>query len=219
MEELEYKILSTGSRGNCVIIENVMVDCGVPFKKLKDYLYDIDVLLLTHIHSDHIRESTLKNIVMMFPNIRIFGNYEIVQYYNQYPITCINEEVPFEVHGVGVENGWGETMKFTPFKCLHDVVTYGYIWECFGCSVIYATDTADLRHAPLQKYDYFFIESNHDEKKVEQLLGTQQRTFGYNAYAGAKRHMSTQKAKGFYYMNRRNKDSKLIELHQSSRFY
>lgn len=211
---MDYKIISSGSKGNAVIIGNILVDCGVAFKYLKEYLYDVDILLLTHIHSDHIKESTLKNIVVMFPNIRIFGNYEVCQVFNEYPITVVNEEIPFYALD-HIAPGMG---RIVPFKCLHDVLCYGFVWEFQGNRIIYATDTSDLRNAPELTYDYFFIESNHDEKKVAQLI-SQRNKFGYNAYAGAKRHMSTQTAKGFYYMHRESADSKFIELHKSSRFY
>ena len=59
---MHYEIISTGSKGNSVIINDIMVDCGVAFKRLKEYLYDIKYLLLTHIHSDHIKPTTLKRI-------------------------------------------------------------------------------------------------------------------------------------------------------------
>ncbi|SEN20242.1 MBL fold metallo-hydrolase [Paenibacillus sp. OV219] len=204
---MEYKIISTGSKGNCVIIENVMIDCGVPFKTIKEHLYGVSTLLLTHIHSDHIKEATLKNIVIMFPHIKIYGNYEVCQVYSEYPITCINEGIPFEDDGI----------TFTPFKAIHDVVTYGYVWVWDGERIIYVTDTADLRNAPVQTYDHFFIESNHSEKKIETMKFDTR--YGYNVYAGAKRHLSTEKAKLFYFMNRASAASTFVELHQSSRFY
>lgn len=206
---LDYKIISTGSKGNCVLIGSTMVDCGVPFKNIKEHLYGVSTLLLTHIHSDHIKPTTLKNIVVMFPHIKIFGNYEVCQVFDEYPITCVNENVPFEDDGI----------EYTPFRGLHDVLTYGFTWVNDGTSIIYVTDTSSLAHAPEGSYDMLFLESNHDEKKVEKLLVDGDKRFGYNVYAGAKRHLSTQKAKSFYYMNRRSTESKFIELHQSSRFY
>lgn len=203
---MHYEIISTGSKGNCVIINDVMVDCGVPFKLIKEHLYDIKYLLLTHIHTDHIREATLKNIKKMFPRITIIGNYEVHQLFGVHIIA--NTSIPIELDGY----------TFHAFECVHDVLTYGYVFESNGKTVIYATDTSNLNNAPKIKYDYMFIESNHDEKKLNMLLYGKV-NYGYNAYAGAKRHLSTQKAKAFYYSNRRDKDSKLIELHMSSRFY
>jgi ribonuclease BN (tRNA processing enzyme) len=206
---LEYEIISTGSRGNCVIIEDIMIDIGVPFKLIKSKLYDIKTILITHIHSDHVRVATLKQIVKLFPHIKIYGNYEVVQSFQKEAfIEVVNENIPFEIH---------DGYVVTPFKAIHDVLCYGFVFAMKGNTIIYCTDTSDLRHAPIKTYDYLFLESNHDVKKLLDLAD--KRHFGYDVIASAKRHMSTQTAKAFYYMNRRSVDSKFIELHMSSRFY
>ena len=183
-----------------------MVDCGVPFFKIKEYLYDIKYLIITHIHSDHVKKSTLDHIKKMFPKIKIIGNHEVHQVFGVHIIS--NATFPIEVPGY----------TFWPFLLEHDVLTYGYTWEHNNLSIIYATDTSSLEYAPDQKYDFFFLESNHDEKKVEAILKNPNQ-YGYNAYAGAKRHLSTQQCKLFYFLHRRSRESKLIELHKSSRFY
>lgn len=203
---MNYKIISSGSQGNCVIVNDVMVDCGVPFKTIKNHLYDIKYLLITHIHSDHVRITTLKSIKKLFPKITIIGNYEVFQEYG----VSIIANAGFEI----------ETKDYTfiPFECVHDVLCYGYTWNWNGIDIIYATDTNTLEHAPKKKYDYFFIESNHDEKKLETIAG-QYATRGYDPIKNAKRHLSTQDAKAFYYLNRKSKDSEFIQLHKSSRFY
>ena len=67
---MQYEIISTGSKdGNCVIINDVMVDCGVPFSKIKKQLYDIKYLLITHTHGDHSNIKTLQQITAQFPNL------------------------------------------------------------------------------------------------------------------------------------------------------
>ena len=183
-----------------------MIDCGVSFNKIKEHLYDVKYLLITHIHSDHIKPSTLHNIKKLFPKIQIIGNHEVHQIHGVDII--VNASFPIET----------EHYIFTPFECEHDVLTYGFTWEHEGLSIIYATDTSSMKHAPNIEYDFFFIESNHCEKKVELILN-QREKYGYDAYQGAKRHLSTQQAKTFYYTHRKNRDSQFIELHQSSRFY
>lgn len=202
---MHYEIISTGSKGNCVVINDVMVDCGVPFNKIKEYLYDVKYLLLTHIHSDHIRPATLKSIKKMFPKIQIIGNYEVHQVYEVH--TIANGGYPIET----------DDYTFVPFECFHNVVTHGFTWEFEGQAIIYATDTASMENAPKEKFDYLFVESNHDEYKLEQAIN--QVKGGYNPYLGGKRHLSTQQAKTFYYTHRRNRDSEFIELHRSERFY
>lgn len=204
IEILDYKIIATGSSGNAVRIKDVLVDCGVPFKHLKEELRHISVMLITHTHSDHIMRSTFDKVRRMYPHITVVGNYAVA--YN-YDVDVI----------VGAMDIAIKDYVFTPFECPHDVPCTGYVWEVDGKRLIYATDTAGMDHAPLGKYDYFFLESNHDEEKIKKAMG--KRIGAYDPYESAKRHLSTQECKLFYYMRRKDKDSKLIELHQSKRFY
>ena len=202
---MNYKIISTGSKGNCVIINDVMVDCGVPFSKIKNELYSIKYLLFTHIHTDHMNVKTIQQVAENFPRITMIGNYEAHDAFNCNIIANA---------GFDIET---DDYTFTPFECVHDVVCYGYTWDFEGNKIIYATDTSTLEHAPAGKYDFLFLESNHDEYKLEQVRHEQRG--GYNPYVSGKRHLSTQQAKAFYYLNRKDTDSQFIELHQSSRFY
>ena len=203
---MNYKIISTGSKdGNCVIINDVMVDCGVPFSKIKNDLYDVKYLLITHIHQDHLNKKTIQQIAENFPRIIIIGNYEVHSTYNCKIIANAGFDIVTDDY------------TFTPFECIHDVVCYGYTWNFEGQKIIYATDTSTLENAPAGPYDYLFIESNHDEQKLEAVRNEQKG--GYNPYLSGKRHLSTQQAKAFFYLNRRNQESQFIELHQSSRFY
>ena len=59
--DMEYNIISTGSKGNAVVINDViLIDCGVSFRALKDVYKNIKIVLLTHIHSDHLTGEQLK---------------------------------------------------------------------------------------------------------------------------------------------------------------
>ncbi|MCS5347889.1 MBL fold metallo-hydrolase [Staphylococcus aureus] len=203
---MNYEIIASGSKGNTVAINDVMVDCGIAFKRMKNYLYDIKYLLITHIHSDHVKPSTLKRIKKEFPHITVISNYEVAQYYEVDII--INAGYPMDIGDY----------TFEAFECIHDVVTYGYVWRFEGNEIIYATDTSSLEHAPKKQYDYLFLESNYDITKLEMVRG-KTKTYGYDPYASGLRHLSTKDCKTFYYMYRRNRDSELIELHKSERFY
>lgn len=203
--EISYKIIASGSKGNCVIVQDIMFDCGVPFNKIKEELYCIKYLLITHIHSDHINPSTYNRIIKEFPNIVTIGNYEVYQNYkvdyianNKYPVIF-------------------DDYMFTPFELVHDVLCYGYTFQIGGFNIIYATDTNNLDNAPTLKYDLLFLESNHDTKKLNATRGGNKH--GYNVYENGIRHLSTQKCFEFYYLNRKDRESKLVELHKSSRFY
>lgn len=203
---IDYHIISSGSKGNCVVINRtVMVDCGIAFNKLKDYLYDVKYLIITHIHQDHLKLKTLTQISSQFPRIKIIGNYEVHQVF---PCHYIANS------GFNIET---EDFVFTPFQGFHDVLVYGYVWTDSGNRIIYCTDTSSLEEAPDGLYDYFFLESNHDENKLEEARGKP--VNGYDPYLSGKRHLSTQQCKAFFYMHRSNPNAELIELHKSTRFY
>jgi len=75
-----------------------------------------------------------------------------------------------------------------------------------------------MDNAPKHKYDYIFLESNYDEHKIRAVKDSRKK-YGYEVLDGALRHFSTQQCREFYYLNRRNSKSELIELHKSNRFY
>lgn len=203
---MNYKVLATGSKGNAVRINDVMIDCGIPFNRMKNDLYECRYLLITHTHSDHINKSTLKAIKKQFPRIEIIGNFEVAQ---SVGVSRICNP------GYMVETN---EYNFMPFQCVHDVECTGFVWQHKGNEIIYATDTNSLEFAPDCKYDYMFLESNYDKYKIEAIKNPR-KTYGYDVTDGAHRHLSTQRCKEFYYTHRKSKESPLIELHMSSRFY
>lgn len=204
---LNYKIISSGSSGNAVIIEDMLFDCGVPFSRFGKELYKIKYLLITHAHSDHLNVKTFQQIKKKFPRIITIGNYEV-----SYKVAI--DEI---VGDVTTKEFKDRTIK--SFLCPHDVACHGFAVIEKNKNIIYATDTSSLENAPKFKYDYLFIESNHDENKIKAIRNNSVKLYGYDAWKGAMRHLSTQKSKAFYYMNRKNIDSKWIELHKSKRFY
>lgn len=209
LDEIDYHIIGSGSSGNCVRIENIMIDIGLPYKHIKEDLYDTDIILITHTHYDHIKDSVYRTIRKEFPNIKIAGNHEVAAKYD-IDFIC-NEDTPFKMNEYTI----------TPFRGKHNVLCYGYIWTVKGKDIIYCTDSSDFENSPQdKKYDYLFLESNHDHNKLMAISRQNQyKKYGYNAYQAGVRHCSTQKCLSFYYRHRKSKDSKLIELHKSDRFY
>lgn len=204
---MNYNIIGTGSSGNAVIVDDMLFDVGLPYGKIGPHLEGIKYIFITHRHTDHLKMSTVKFIKREYPKIIWIGSWDVAS-------------------RVILDYTIGDTtvLKFKDrkvkcFPCVHDVPCHGYVVERKGSRIIYATDTASLEHAPKLKYDYMFIESNHDENKIRAIMGKAKKLYGYDAWENAMRHLSTQKSKAFYYLNRRNKDSKWIELHQSKRFY
>lgn len=204
--KLDYNIIATGSTGNAVRIENIMIDCGIPFIRMKEDLYKVDSLLITHAHSDHVKPRTLERIRKEFPNIRVYANADVAY---RYTVDKVIGTAPFKVRG---------KKRVIPFDGVHDVPVTGFVLLIEDLNVLYMTDSARVNPPGDIKFDYMFLESNFDERKLREL-SKQYKRRGYDPYSSVTRHLSTQKCKEFYYVNRRNEKSVLIELHQSHRFY
>ena len=184
-----------------------MFDIGVPYSKIRKALYKTRYLFITHKHSDHLNVRTFERVIREFPRIHTIGNWSVG---NKVKLnTVVGEETVLKL---------GDRMV-TTFPCVHDVPTNGYVVCDEEHSMIYATDTTTLEHAPKIKYDLMLLESNHDEAKIEQIRTNSRQLYGYDAWRGAMRHLSTQQSKAFYYLNRRSRDSEWVELHKSERFY
>ena len=185
----------------------MLFDCGVPYSKIKKELYGIRYLLITHAHGDHLNKRTFEAINRDFPRVVTVGNWDVG--YKVRLNKTVGDETVLKL----------ADRTITSFPCLHDVPTHGYVVSNKNHSIIYATDTATLEHAPKIKYDLMLLESNHDETKIEQIRFTSRKEYGYDAWKGAMRHLSTQKSKAFYYLHRRNPQTEWVELHKSERFY
>lgn len=207
MIDLDYHIIGTGSSGNAVRIENMMFDCGMPFKDMHDDLYKVDYLCITHRHSDHVKPSTYKEIRKEFPNITVFANADVAYVYD---VDKIVGTTPVPIKK-------GRTL--IPFDGMHDVPVTGYIIQIRGANVLYMTDThtVDIPDKRMT-FDWVFLESNFDERKIKELA-KQYKKGRYDPYDQSFRHLSTQRCKEFYFLHRSCPEAKLIELHQSKRFY
>ena len=202
--KLDYIVLGSGSSGNAVRIGDIMIDCGLPYPKMKEELKKCKALFITHKHGDHLRKETFKKIKQHHRRLKIFGNWQVAEVVS---VDHITNRKSIKM------NNW----VLTPFEVPHDVVTQGVVINFDnGLDVIYVTDSAGNKEWKKGKYDYLFLESNHDENIINQVKTSD---YKYDVVAGAKRHTSTQESKAFYYLNRKNKDSEWIELHKSGRFY
>lgn len=203
---IDYDIIATGSKGNAVRIENIMIDCGISFARMRDALFKVDTLLITHSHSDHIKETTLNKIRQEFPDIKVYANADVAY---QYDVDKVVGTLPVKLDA---------DRTVIPFDGVHDVPVTGYVIQMKGLNILYMTDTAVVNPPGDLKFDYFFLESNFDLRKLKKL-GRRYARRGYDPYLSVTRHLSTQKCKEFYFVNRRDENSVLIELHKSQRFY
>lgn len=149
-KKINYNIVSSGSWGNAVIINRVvLVDCGVPISKLREYVDDIKYLFITHVHGDHLNIGTCKWLVA-----------------NGVKVCCYNSDVlsVLMANGiVGQQMVVGDGFIVRAFDVLHDVLCNGFVFYFGGVSVLYVTDFGDIYDLPDEKFDVIMIESNHYE--------------------------------------------------------
>ena len=155
---MNYKIINSGSDGNCTIIESkIAIDMGVSFKKLSPYFKDLKLVLLTHIHCDHFNKATIKKLAKERPTLR-FGCCEWLV---QDLIDCGIDKRNIDVYKIGIKYNYTQ-FKIVPLKLYHDVPQCGYRIFIDDYKIIYATDTKTLDGITAPNYDYYFIEANYD---------------------------------------------------------
>ena len=197
------KVIKSGSEGNAVIYGRIMVDCGVSFSKIKDEVDNIDLILLTHNHNDHLNVKTLASIAKIRHSMR-FGLCSFL-----YPF--ISNEIKdrqMDVYEIGEWYRYGK-FKISPIKLYHDVPNCGYRINIEGEKIIHATDTATLEGIEAKGYDIYAIESNYSESNIDELIAK----YPYKAEA-RETHLSEEQCNEFFMSNKKG-GSKLIRLHQS----
>ena len=73
---IRYSIIATGSKGNAVKIDDILIDCGVSFKKLKDVYKHIRLVLLTH---EDVYKRQYKRLLLHSDLIYLSANYRQVK--------------------------------------------------------------------------------------------------------------------------------------------
>lgn len=157
-------VLSSGSKGNTTYIESnkakILIDCGNSCKyimtklaELGVYPSDIDAILITHVHSDHIKglQVLSKQIgAMVYMTEKMYPYLDYVKNY-----TFIDGS-----------NFAIKDMKIEVIKTSHDAEdSIGYIVNNGNKSVVYLTDTGYINRKyfdTLKNRNVYIFESNHD---------------------------------------------------------
>lgn len=203
-----YNVVASGSTGNCEIAyQKVMIDCGVPFSKIKKYIKEIKLLIITHVHGDHMNMSTIKRLSCERPTLR----FAIAEYLLPYLEG---------IHNVDVLdlNKWYDygQFKISIGKLYHDVDNVFIRLDINGKKIFRATDTFTLEGISAKEYDIYAIESNYNEDTVFESIKNIEASGGYAHQRGSiNSHLSEQQCNNFYYENK-SVNSQLIRLHQST---
>jgi phosphoribosyl 1,2-cyclic phosphodiesterase len=166
---MKFALLASGSKGNCFLYKDentsLMIDCGTTrkyltgcFAHLKFDPADLDAVLITHDHTDHIAQ------------IKMFSDHEI---YSPVELAGISTHRVKPMQKFQIEH-----VTVTPLALSHDAgPTVGYILETWESKLVYITDTGYLKeeYIPLiTGADIYILESNHD---VEMLMATHRPQF------------------------------------------
>lgn len=164
---MKVVVLSSGSKGNTTYVEEkntkILIDLGVSLtyieEKLKDLETDpkeINYILITHTHSDHIMGlnkfiNKYKTKLLISPNME-----------NEIRKNIINPNITHFKKEMILDD-----VALKVIKNSHDSESYGFI---INDKLVYITDTGYInsKHFPLlTQKEMYIIESNHD---IEMLM-------------------------------------------------
>ena len=165
--------LASGSKGNCTYVESdnckILIDIGISTKEVERRLQsigvnasEIDAILLTHEHSDHI--GGLKTFINKYQRpiyAHISGMKAITQ----------KQDVPPKLQISFLDNSFTvKDMTVTPFRLSHDsVCCVGYSITAQGKKMSIMTDTGMVPNEAIDVMsgsDIIIIESNHNKKML-----------------------------------------------------
>ncbi|MBE7026103.1 MAG: MBL fold metallo-hydrolase [Ruminococcaceae bacterium] len=173
---IKFCSLVSSSRGNATLVSdgktNILIDCGMSMRKTTEALgrlgidaHDIDAILVTHEHSDHISGIGIMS-----------RNFDIPIYANEATwaamegslgkilpenIKCINPYQSFEIKSIGAFS----------FDTPHDAaLSVGYRLDIENLKVSVATDMGHVEESVVNSIkgsDIVLLEANHDVQMLK----------------------------------------------------
>lgn len=162
---MKVVVLSSSSKGNSTYIEmnnsKFLIDAGLGFNDIKDKLFtlgvtadELDFIVVTHSHSDHVRSIHSFNRVY---NTKIYIGENTYNEYNKKELLKNYEFLDniTEINGI----------KFDKIPISHDRSGFGFVFEHDNKSICYMADTGMIHtkfHKKMQNKTVYIFESNHD---------------------------------------------------------
>ncbi len=162
---MKIAVLGSSSSGNSTFIEigevKFLIDVGLGFNDIKNKLFmlgvtddEIDFILITHAHNDHVR--SLHSFSRVYETKiciakSTFNEYQKKDYIHNYEF--IDE----------VDTIMGLDIKKIPIS--HDKKGFGYVISKDDLTLCYITDTGMIHsryHEAFNNMDIYLFESNHD---------------------------------------------------------
>ncbi len=165
--------LGSGSKGNSIYLgtpqTKILIDAGLSAKALISKLSeihvdigDIDAILISHDHIDHIQGLKVLALKMGIP---VFANHEtakgIVETFHDCP--------KFKIFSTGETFEFGD-LEIHPFSVQHDTVDpVAFTIRTHGLKLGFCTDlgfVTTLVENKLKECDYLYVEANHQPSMV-----------------------------------------------------
>lgn len=167
---MKYNIIGTGSSGNCIIVnDNIMLDCGLSYSKIKKYLKNIKLIFISHRHTDHLNPTTIKQIAYNYPTIKFVYNEKDLYIF----------DILFN-NGVDLRNMYSISQyrwfnfglcKIKLEELQHDCLNSLCKLEIDNKKLIYITDTGSVSDIEAKGYDYYLVEANyHSREELEKQI-------------------------------------------------
>jgi phosphoribosyl 1,2-cyclic phosphodiesterase len=207
---MNYNIISTGSQGNAIVLNNIiLLDCGVPFRSLKDIYKDLKIVLLTHIHGDHFNKTTIRKLETERPTLRFACCSWLVSELLQCGVSVHN----IDSLEIGRIYSY-KTFKVSPVKLYHDVDNAGWRVFMHAEKAIYMTDTVTLEGITAKKYDLYLVEANYITEELEERIRSKEAAGEYvYEYRVRNVHLSKEKADEWL-LDNMGDHSEAIYIHQ-----
>lgn len=207
---MNYKIISSCSTGNTTIIKDIiLIDCGVTFKRLEKYYKKLKLVLLTHIHSDHLKKETIKKLAKERPTLR----FACCEWLLKPLLECGVSRKNIDILEIGTKYDY-KLFKIVPVKLYHDVPQCGYRILFNDYKVIYMTDTNTVKGISAKNYDLYLIEANYDEEEIKERIRQKQQECQYvYEYRARDSHLSKQQASEFLLKNM-GENSEYVFMHE-----
>ena len=205
---MKYNIISSGSSGNCCILNDyLMIDIGVSYKAIKPFKSKLKLLLLTHIHSDHINTKTLKRLIKERPTLRIGCCRWMLPKLEGIPKRNI------DILEIGKKSKYS-LFQITPVKLYHNVDNCGFRIFIGNYKIFYATDTGTLEGISAKNYNLYMVECNYTDEDIKERINqkTAKGQFAYE-FDVLKNHLSRAQCDKFIAENA-GQNSKFVYLHQ-----
>lgn len=168
MSTLRFASLGSGSKGNATLVESgdtcVLIDCGFSTREVEKRLprlgktpEDIDAILVTHEHGDHVRGVARLSRKYQVPVWMTAGTYTHCKQREDYPhISVFSSHQCFDINGLQVH----------PFPVPHDArEPVQFVFSSGELRLGILTDTGSITphiKKMLDGLDALLLEGNHD---------------------------------------------------------